>query len=224
MSLHKLDELKLTNPVTRNIGGWHGLKTGCGWATQGDNGACPHVALAPGQSSPIMYVGHLMSSLNDGSWNVPQQLGQGNTSLPGAKFEVALSTDCRHHGTACGFVHIGTFGSEAGGISVVIDANMVATQRTRTSGVQLLDVVKALRGLNPELHQSRFPALMPIYGTSFGAYSHNSGSGAVGAVKGPVDWWGWRRTNPDWSLALDEWLAMMPLTSGTPTQTWGRIN
>ena len=164
--------------------------------------------------------------MNDGSWNVPQQLGEGNTSLPGAKFELTLYTDCRHHGTECGFVHVGAFGSEAGGVSVILDANMVATQRARKSGVQLLELIDAMRGLAPELHQGRWPALMPIYGTTFGAYTHKHGSGPgwPGEVKGPVDWWGWKRTDPEWVAALDEWKRIFPMNFGNATETWGRID
>ena len=211
----------LTNPVPTAVGSWHGLKSGCGWATQGDNGGCIKISMAPGEFSPITYVGHLWNSLNDGSWNVPQQLGQGNLSQPGARFAVHLMSDCRRHGTECGFVGLGGFQSEAGGVSVLIDANTIATKRVRQSGMPLLELVEAMRGLDPQLHQGRFPALMPIYGTTFGANAQKAWRPA--AVQGPADWWGWKRTDPDWVNALNEWARYFPLTTGNASQTWGRI-
>ena len=212
----------LTNPVTKTIGSWTGLLAGCGWATQGDNGGCPHVALEPGETSPVLYVGELFNSLNDGSWNVPQQLGEGNTSLPGARFQVSLSADCRHRGTECGFAGVGSVTSEAGGVSILIDANIIATKRVRKSGSQLLELVEAMETLAPDLHQGRWPALMPIYGTTFGSNEY-SGAGPAW-TRGPEDWWGWKRTDPDWVAALEAWRRMWPLTTGNATATWGRID
>ena len=122
-------------------------------------------------------------------------------------------------------MQVGSFVSEAGGVSIEIDANMIATRRARKSGTQLFEIVEQLQGLDSTLHQGRFPALAPVYATTFGAYSRRSGGGPswAGPVQGPVDWWGWRRTDLEWVRALTEWQRMMPLTSGTPTESWGRI-